>query len=309
MGEQLRRNVQFQHLAAVGAFEGRQQHHHFYVAAEARCANAVQAGEVEEEELLRETEILLQEPVADEGAAGIRQHAFAFGEPDRLQCARGEDDGRDFGFGIGIAHQDLHLVIAQDLVQVVHQVAFAVEVKTQRIERQLGKRDVAGAAQIQAQRVGRLGRANGGREAVGRLPLGAGHFHRPERDVVVGAELAGHPVDRPRTQQRAALQLQALLGRDLFVIHVELDHRHGRNGAQVVGIQNAEQGLGDFRKLVVDFEVDARGQEGEGLQHALDVRVLALVGFKHQAGGDLGVLGGELGAHLAQKRQFPFVVQ
>jgi len=47
----------------------------------------------------------------------------------------------------------------------------------------------------------------------------------------------------------------------------------GRNRPNVVGIEYAEQGFCDFRKFVVNFEVDARGQKGESLDETFDVGI------------------------------------
>jgi hypothetical protein len=65
-------------------------------------------------------------------------------------------------------------------------------------------------------------------------------------------------------------------------------------------IEDAEQSLGDLGKLVVDFEMDAGGEEGEGFEEALDVRIVALIGFEDETAGDLGIFLSELGAELAE---------
>ena len=49
------------------------------------CADPLEPGEVEEEELLREAEVLLQQPVADERAARVGQHAVVLVEAHRPQ--------------------------------------------------------------------------------------------------------------------------------------------------------------------------------------------------------------------------------
>ena len=42
-------------------------------------------------------------------------------------------------------------------------------------------------------------------------------------------------------------------------------------------------------KVVVDLEVHARGEKGESLEHALDVRILALVRLEHEPARDLRI--------------------
>jgi hypothetical protein len=74
-------------------------------------------------------------------------------------------------------------------------------------------------------------------------------------------------------------------------------------------VENAEERLSDLGKFVVDFEVDAGGQEGEGFEEALDVRVVAFVGFEDEAAGDFGVFLAELSAKLAEIGELAFVVK
>ncbi len=73
-------------------------------------------------------------------------------------------------------------------------------------------------------------------------------------------------------------------------------------------VEDPEQGFGDFREIVVNFQVDAGGEKGEGLDQALDVRVGALIALQQLARGNLGVALGELRAHLAHEGQLIFVI-
>jgi hypothetical protein len=73
-------------------------------------------------------------------------------------------------------------------------------------------------------------------------------------------------------------------------------------------IEDAEQGLGDFGKFVVDFKMNAGGEEGEGFEQALDVRIVALIGFEDEAAGDFRIFLAELGAELAEVVEFALVV-
>src|SRR5262249_7617434 len=69
--EGLRRNAEFQHLPPVIAFELGDQDDDFGALAEVTAADFIETVEVHEEELLREAEILLEQPVSDERAHGI----------------------------------------------------------------------------------------------------------------------------------------------------------------------------------------------------------------------------------------------
>jgi hypothetical protein len=61
-------------------------------------------------------------------------------------------------------------------------------------------------------------------------------------------------------------------------------------------IENAEESLGDLGEFVVDFEMNAGGQEGEGFQQTLYMRVVALIGFEDESTGDFWVFLAEFGA-------------
>src|ERR1035437_9558298 len=186
-----RGDPQFQHLLPVAAFERRDQYYNIGGLSEASRTDAVETGQIEEEELLREAEVLLQQAVAHKGSPGIRQNPLVLRKTHRLQRVRGQDHGLHLRLGRGIADDDLHAVIAQQLIERMDQMAFPVDIKAQGRERQFGKRQVSRAAQTQAQSRHRLRRADGRLQTVGRAPIGFAHSHRPEGDVVAGAELAG----------------------------------------------------------------------------------------------------------------------
>ena len=191
----------------------------------------------------------------------------------------------------------------------MHEVALAVEIEAQVGEAEFGEGEFAGALQGHAHGGDGFRGLDGRLQAIGRFPFRAGDFERPEGEIVAGAELAGHAVDGARIEDAGALHFEAGIGRDGGGVDGEFGHGHGRHRAQIVGMQNAEHRLGDFGELVVDLEVDAGGEEGEGFEHTLDMRVFALIGLEHEAGGYLGILGGELDAHLAQEGEFALVVE
>src|SRR4051812_46625909 len=73
-------------------------------------------------------------------------------------------------------------------------------------------------------------------------------------------------------------------------------------------IDDLEQRLADFGNILINALMHARGEEREGLEHALDVRVLALAGLEVEPRRDLGILLREARAHAAQERQLALVV-
>src|SRR5581483_2706051 len=202
----LRRDAEFQHLLAVAAFKRRNEEDDFDAVAETGGTDALEIIQIQEEELLGKTEVLLQQSIADERTARIGHHALVFRESYGLQRVGGQHYGLNLGPRLDVADNNLDAVIAENLVQRINEVAFAVQVKAQRIQREFRKDYVAGAAKLQSQGISRFVGADGRLQAIGRLPFGFGHFDRPEIDVVGGTKFAGNAVDRPRPQERAALQ-------------------------------------------------------------------------------------------------------
>src|ERR1019366_583524 len=112
------------------------------------------------------------------------------------------------------------------------------------------------------------------------------HAHRPDGGLVAGAESAGQAIDGAREESGIARDIE---GRGEFALaQVEFGDGHGRNGAGVVRVDDVEEGLGNFGEVVIEAEVDAGGQQGDGFDEALDVRVFTTVGLQLEAGGDLG---------------------
>ena len=70
--------------------------------------------------------------------------------------------------------------------------------------------------------------------------------------------------------------------RELSLLWIEdkLNERHGGNRCQVVRVEDAEEGVGEFRKLVVDLMMHPRCQESKSLQQALDMGVLTFTRFQ-----------------------------
>ena len=67
-------------------------------------------------------------------------------------------------------------------------------------------------------------------------------------------------------------------------------------------IENAEQGSGDFRKLILDFQMNPGGKKRETLQEPLDVRIFTTIGFQREARGDFRIFFRKLRSHLPQER-------
>jgi hypothetical protein len=77
-------------------------------------------------------------------------------------------------------------------------------------------------------------------------------------------------------------------------INVKLDNGHGGYGPNEVRIKGVEERFRYLRKIVVNLQMDASGEEGETLQQPLDVRILAVGRLKHQARGVLRIFLSEL---------------
>src|SRR5262249_40463192 len=89
----------------------------------------------------------------------------------------------------------------------------------------------------------------------------------------------------------------------------ELHDRHRRHRRQVVGIQNPQQGVGQFGEFVVELVMDAPGQQGERFDEALDMRIGAESWLKAQPRGGRRILPGEILGKLPDENQLTLVVR
>ncbi len=187
----------------------------------------------------------------------------------------------------------------------------AVQIDPQRIERQrVETAPLALVFERDRQCTGcALGQHGGGRRHR-RAPIaGLGNADRGKRHVVRGTKAAFDPVDRPRAQHRAARHRHRrgqLRGR---ATDVEVRDGAGRKRPQVMRIHDLQQRFGQFRVVVVELLADARRQEGEGLDHPLDVRIVATVGRHGEPPRDLRISLGEVARIPAQVGQFTLVVR
>ena len=54
--------------------------------------------------------------------------------------------------------------------------------------------------------------------------------------------------------------------------------------------------------------MDAGGQEGKGLEHALDMRIFALTGFEQESSGDLGIAMRKLCSGVPEEAKLALVI-
>ena len=127
----------------------------------------------------------------------------------------------------------------------------------------------------------------GGFRPAGSAQLGGAYRNRPERGVVTGAESAGGAADWLRAKLGVSLNLEPACEFSFLRIKLELDDRHGGYGAHELRVHNAQQRLGNLRKLIIDLEVDAGSEKSEALEQPLDMRILAFVLLQSEARCDL----------------------
>src|SRR6266487_938868 len=88
----LRRDVQLEHLAALGAFETGDQKDDLDSRSETSFLQCLESVKVQKKELFREREIFLQEAVTREGMPRIGQERLIILKSNRAQGTRGEHD-------------------------------------------------------------------------------------------------------------------------------------------------------------------------------------------------------------------------
>ena len=118
--------------------------------------------------------------------------------------------------------------------------------------------------------------------------------------LVLGAEQAA--------QLGAGGQCDALRNAAQAGLGAELHHRHRRRGRQVVWIDHLQQRLREGRKLRLQLELDARGEQREALEQPFDIGIGDIEASQIQTRGNLRELAREFPAGLAHKRQLGFVV-
>ena len=119
-----------------------------------------------------------------------------------------------------------------------------------------------------------------------------------------GLEQARGALDRPRAELGALVHPVARAQRVL--VRRELHDRRRGQRAQVVRHEQLRERRDQLRHRVVDALADARGQEREAFEQALDVRVAALL---REQIGELRVGFGELAPELAEVGELRLVVQ
>src|SRR5262245_6543655 len=106
---------------------------------------------VEKEELLRKTEILLQQTVTTERTVRIRKHGFLVSETRGPQNTRRKEDRLRGGI-TRVPSQGRDAVIAQHFIKVMHETGLAAEVEPKRPERKLRESQVCVAPQSEVDR-------------------------------------------------------------------------------------------------------------------------------------------------------------
>ena len=262
--------------------------HQVQAVATGRQGQPVQTGHIQEQELLRQVEIFLQQPVSGEGVGAIGQQPLVVGEPGRTHRIGPQIENLGV---LAIGHPDAGAgqIVAEPQQQRLRHLRIAVDVEPQPRQVQPVQRHARQRLEADRQR----------RAGPGRLHRRLGHTQRLQVHVVAGAEPAGGALHGYGIDLGAAGNALGLAHR---VGHrLELQDRHGRHGAQVVGPHQRDQPVGQFGQVVVQLLAQPAGQEGEPFQQAFHVRVGAPVA---QERGQLGVGLGKLLAQIAQIGQF-----
>jgi hypothetical protein len=269
------------------------------------------ARQVEEQETLREGEVLLQQAVAGEPRQRDRQQCMFVVEAHGLHAVSTQHllGGR----AVGRQHQHTEQVAADQFVQLVRQLVVGAAEQAQVLQRQSGEVQAGRGLQPDAQASAIFApfRHPGQRQVGGMREVGDRRdFQRPQLHVVRGAE----PAFGVRTAGGSTAQFAAPWhlgpGRQCRVSQrrLQLRHHHRRRGRQVVRVDDLEQPFGEARKFGVQLELHPGGQEREAFQQAFDIGVADLDAIHAQAGRDLRELLRELGTHLTQVLQFLVVV-
>ena len=266
-------------------------------AAQARA----QVMQVEEMELARKREVLLQQAVGGLCVGGLRQHLFAFGEADLAPCV-----GRQHLQRAAFGHDADRLHARhQRVVQRHGEHPVALQVNAQVVDLELG--EVGAGVALEREPQYGVGVDGGMRDA-----------QRPQHGVPGGAEAAfarlrglarrGMRMRGARIQHGVARHAKA--GRDLALRRVERELRHRHRGQRLHQrrAEVVEQRVGDVGKFLVEVSVHARRKKGDRFDQPLGMRVQRFAAVQREPGGDLGVALGEVRPLSSQVGQFALVV-
>ncbi|KAG1253965.1 hypothetical protein G6F68_011084 [Rhizopus microsporus] len=242
--------------------------------------------QVDKAEFLGIGEQFGQQPIGRVRARRKVDQGLIVGESDRAQrhavqappasVAIGFDVGRLDAKHQGIAQRSPYRGLA---IEEQAQAIGAQLVKTQLIGQQLeAHRDLATGSGRQGRRHWRIGDA-----AIHHLL----HADRRQHHIVGRTEIAGHAPDRTALDGGSTRHAyrRAQFGGHPFGI--EMGDRAGGERPQIVRIEHIQQCVGELGIVVLDALGYARTEQREGLDQALDMRVLAALGGELQATGDL----------------------
>ena len=281
--QSLGRDIQLEHLAALGAFETGDQKDNLDSRPETSFLQCLESVKVQKKELFREREIFLQETVTREGMPRIGQERLIILESNRAQGTCREHDRQFPRIGCQVADQNLRATVAEQLVKGVNEIAFAIQMEPQRPHLHLAEIGVGQAADLNTQRGGSLRSLDRGPQPVRREPLSFYDREGPEGGVVTRSEFAGVAFDWSGIEHRTAGNRQPAGEFSLFRIQVKLHHGHRGNRPDVMRIKNGEKGFRDFRKFIVNFQVDARSQERGRFNQSFHVGIFTTIGLQKQA--------------------------
>ena len=196
---------------------------------------------------------------------------------------------------------------AEQFVQRQRLVGRTAQEEAQPVDAELGEGDLGrGAFQRDPQHAGGAGsgRVGWGHDRQSRQS-NVLHLDRPQRDGRCGAVAQFLAADRLGVDRDACGQAR---GVHQVRLAIELRDHAGRHRRQVVRVEQAEQGVGQFGEFVVQPVVHARGQKRHAFQQAGDMGIVHRVGRKAQPAGDLRMGVGELGGQALDRVEFALVV-
>ena len=142
------------------------------------------------------------------------------------------------------------------------------------------------------------------------IVFGAGDVERPQRDVAAEAIAAGDlavALAIGGVEIGAARDRHAVAQRRIGKGRQDLRQHRRRRRREIVRDELLEQIAGEFRKLVLELELHARGEEGRAFEQAGDHRIHALGDQAAEPLGDARIFLGEFPGLLVQQQEFSIV--
>src|SRR5215831_17585614 len=227
--------------------------------AEPGSVHLIESCKIEEVELLGKGEILLQQPITKKAAVRVWQHSLLPAETHLLQGVRWKKDRGRIGARRKRPQRNPKHVQEQAFIKFVNGAAVTGQIKPQRFYGHLTESKTAGTLHFDLNNGGNVGSNTSPCKTIRSRYRRSLHSKRPERYWIASPERAELAVNRP-VVNRYSTGNSRRCGDTLSRVELKLSDSLRRYRFQEVRIKHFHEGLGDLRKLIIQFVMHPSAQ-------------------------------------------------